>query len=172
MDGKKTVNFELDGVQVRYIDKSTDERGYFTEVARNDWVDLFGEKWFSQANLSNSYPGMIRAWHRHAKGQVDYFMVLRGAMKIVAYDGNKESGTYGKIVEIIASEEKLQIVKIPGHYWHGTKTIGNKPSLTIYYVNNLYNYDSPDEERRPWNDSLIIDPKTNEAYDWNRPPHK
>jgi dTDP-4-dehydrorhamnose 3,5-epimerase len=172
MDGKKIHDFELNGVQVRNLNKSTDERGYFAEVARNDWYDLFGEKWFSQANLSNSYPGIIRAWHRHAKGQVDYFMVLRGAMKIVAYDGNKESATYGKMVEIIASEEKLQIVKIPGHYWHGTKTIGNKPSLTIYYVNNLYNYDNPDEERRPWNDSLIIDPKTNEAYDWNRPPHK
>ena len=59
-------------------------------------------------------------------------------MKIVAYDDNTESKTYGKMVEVIASEERLQIVKIPGHYWHGTKTLGHKPSYTIYFVNNLY----------------------------------
>ena len=142
MDEKKTVNFELNGVQVRYIDKSTDERGYFAEVARNDWYDLFGEKWFSQANLSHSYPGIIRAWHRHAKGQVDYFMVLRGAMKIVAYDGNKESGTYGKIVEINASEEKLQIVKIPSWLYYD--------KYVDVFVSTLHKLCLSSEDRFPW----------------------
>lgn len=172
MQTQKIQQFELEGIQVIDIKKNPDERGFFTEAARKDWTHLFGEQWISQANLSSSYPGMIRAWHRHARGQVDYFMVLRGAMKIVAYDGNKESHTYGKIVEVTASEERLQIVKVPGHYWHGTKTIGNEASLTLYFVNNLYDYSTPDEERRPWNDSFIVDPKTNQAYDWNKPPHK
>jgi dTDP-4-dehydrorhamnose 3,5-epimerase len=169
---KKIRDLELDGVQVRDITKSTDERGYFAEVARNDWFELFDKNWLSQVNLSYSYPGIIRAWHRHARGQIDYFIVLHGAMKIVAYDDNKGSRTYGKIVEIVSSEERLQIVRIPGHYWHGTKTIGNKPSLTTYFVNNLYDYRNPDEERRAWNDSFIIDPRTKQTYDWSRPPHK
>jgi dTDP-4-dehydrorhamnose 3,5-epimerase len=168
----QTKRFELPDIQVIDIKKNPDERGFFAEVARKDWHDLFGEKWISQANLSKSYPGIIRAWHRHARGQVDYFMVLEGAMKIVAYDGNEKSNTNGRIVELVASEERLQIVKVPGHYWHGTKTIGDKPSLTMYFVNNLYDYNSPDEERRPWNDSSIIDPKTKKPYDWNSPPHK
>jgi hypothetical protein len=64
-------------------------------------------------------------------------MVLQGAMKIVAYDDDEESETHGRIVELVASEERLQIVKVPGHYWHGTKTIGDRPSLTIYFVNML-----------------------------------
>jgi dTDP-4-dehydrorhamnose 3,5-epimerase len=172
MQRQQIPQFELEGVTVTNLNKNPDERGFFTEVARKDWLDLFGEKWISQANLSQSYPGIIRAWHRHARGQIDYFMVLRGAMKIVAYDGNKESKTYGKIVEVVASEDKLQVVTIPGHYWHGTKTLGNNPSLTMYFVNNLYDYNSPDEERRAWNDDSIKDPKTNLAYDWNLPPHK
>jgi dTDP-4-dehydrorhamnose 3,5-epimerase len=115
---------------------------------------------------------MIRAWHRHSRGQIDFFMVLKGAMKIVAYDEEPNSKSYGKIVELVASEDTLQIVRIPGKYWHGTKTLGNTPSLTVYFVNNLYDYKRPDEERRPWNDSSIIDPKTKKAYDWNSPPHK
>jgi dTDP-4-dehydrorhamnose 3,5-epimerase len=164
--------FELEGVQITDIKINPDERGFFTEAARKDWIDLFGEQWISQANLSRSYPGIIRAWHRHANGQIDYFMVLQGAMKIVAYDDEKNSKTYQKMVEIVASEDKLQIVRIPGHYWHGTKTVGNKPSLTMYFVNNLYDYKKPDEQRRVWNDSSFIDTKTNKGYDWNAPPHK
>jgi dTDP-4-dehydrorhamnose 3,5-epimerase len=164
--------FELEGVDVFDVRKNVDERGFFAEAARKDLTELFGEQWMSQANLSSSYPGIIRAWHRHARGQIDYFMVLQGSMKIVAYNGNETSATFGKMVEIVASEERLQIIRVPGHYWHGTKTVSSIPSLTMYFVNNLYDYKNPDEERRPWNDSSIIDPRTREPYDWNKPPHK
>ena len=164
--------FDLEGVQVFDIKKNPDERGFFAEVARKDWLDVFGQQWVSQANLSASYPGMIRAWHRHDRGQIDYFMVLKGAMKIVAYDGDQKSPTFGKMAEVVGSDERLQIIRIPGKYWHGTKTVSNKPSLTMYFVNNMYDVKSPDEERKPWNDASIIDPRTKQAYDWNKPPHK
>lgn len=164
--------FELEGVKVIDIKKMPDERGFFAEAARKDWEEVFGKEWIAQANLSMSYPGMIRAWHRHARGQVDYFMVLQGAMKVVAYDGDRNSTTFGRLVEVVISEDRLQILRIPGHYWHGTKTVSDKPSLTMYFVNNLYDYKNPDEERRAWNDSSIIDPKAKQSYDWNKPPHK
>ncbi len=50
-------------------------------------------------------------------------MVLQGAMKIVAYDDNEKSNTHGRIVELVTSEERLQIAKVSGHYWHGTKIL-------------------------------------------------
>jgi dTDP-4-dehydrorhamnose 3,5-epimerase len=168
----RTTNFELEGIQIIYLDKIPDERGYFLEVARKDWSDFFSKEWISQANISFSYPGMIRAWHRHARGQIDYFLVLEGSMKIVAYDGDANSKTYSRLVEIVASQQRAQVVRIPGHYWHGTKTIGDRPSLTLYFVNNMYEYDNPDEERRPWNDTSIVNLKTGQPYDWNMPPHK
>ncbi len=162
----------LPGVKVYEPRKNVDERGFFAEVLRQDWKDLLGEDIIVQANLSFSYPGMIRAWHRHSQGQVDYFVVLRGAMKICAYDDKQGSATNGQLDEIVASEEQLQVVRIPGFYWHGTKTLGEKPSLTIYYVNRLYDSNHPDEERRQWNDPRVVDPKTSKPFDWNRPPHK
>jgi dTDP-4-dehydrorhamnose 3,5-epimerase len=64
------------------------------------------------------------------------------------------------------------VVRIPGHYYHGTKTLGDEPSLTLYFVTRLYDYDNPDEERKPWNDPAITDPKTGSPYDWEKPPHK
>jgi dTDP-4-dehydrorhamnose 3,5-epimerase len=157
----------LDGVRVYELKKFPDERGFFSELLRRDWKDFLGEEWIVQANLSYSYPGIVRAWHRHLQGQVDYFIVLKGVMRICAYDEESK-----QLDEIIASEHKLQIVRIPGHYWHGTKTLGNEPSLTLYFVTKLYKYSNPDEERRPWNDPAIIDPKTGQPYDWNKHPHR
>lgn len=170
--GKRVQAAMLPGVRVQDLKKNVDERGFFAEVIRLDWKDLLGEDSIVQANLSFTYPGTIRAWHRHNRGQVDYFIVLKGSIKICAYDDKQGSPTHGQLDELVAGGEKLQVVRIPGHYWHGTKTLGDKPSLTVYCVNRLYDTKNPDEERRPWNDPSIIDPKTTRSFDWNKPPHK
>jgi dTDP-4-dehydrorhamnose 3,5-epimerase len=162
----------LPGVVVRDIKKVVDERGSFAEILREDWKDSLGGDRIVQANLSHTLPGIIRAWHRHTRGQVDYLIVLKGILKICAYDDNEDSPSKSNLDEIVASDEKLQLVRIPGHYWHGTKTLGDKPSLTMYCVTRLYDMKNPDEERRPWNDLAIADPKTKKPFDWNKPPHK
>lgn len=166
----------LEGVQIKPLKKLPDERGFFTELIRKDWVSLLQEDDFVQANLSISYPQMIRAWHRHLRGQVDYFLVLKGAMKICVFDDESN-----ELNEIISTGEVPQIVRVPGKYWHGFKVVGNEPAWLLYFVNKLYCYDNPDEERRPWNDSTIIpesingrtdDPRIGKPWDWNYPPHK
>jgi dTDP-4-dehydrorhamnose 3,5-epimerase len=162
----------LPGVAVQELKKRPDERGMFCELLREDWKDFLDGDSVVQANLSMSYPGIIRAWHRHARGQVDYFVVLQGALRICAYDDRPDSATRGELTEMISSAEGLQIVRIPGFYWHGTKTLGSQSSLLLYLVNRVYDYANPDEERRPWNDPKIIDPKTKQPFDWNRPPHQ
>ena len=99
-------------------------------------------------------------------------MVLEGVVKICAYDGQAGSPTKGDLTEIIASGESLQLVRVPGHYWHGTKTLGVKPSLTLYFATQLYDSNDPDEIRRAWNDPGILDPTSSEPFEWNKPPHK
>jgi dTDP-4-dehydrorhamnose 3,5-epimerase len=160
----------LDGIKTYELRKIPDERGFFCELLRRDWKDILGDEWVVQANLSYSYPTIIRAWHRHLRGQVDYFAVMKGAVKICAYDEITR-----ELDEIVSSEHRLQLVRIPGHYWHGTKTIGNTPSLTVYFTTRLYDYENPDEERRPWNDPTIMpesingrkdDPRVGKPWDW------
>ena len=168
--------YPLKGVKVQEINIIPDERGFFAEALRQDWKDLLEEDWIMQANISYSYPNIVRAWHKHERGQVDYFLVLKGAMKICAYEEET-----GRMVEIIASGEKPSIVRIPGKYLHGTQTVSNTPSLTVYFVTKLYDYKNPDEKRRPWNDPKIIpteingkkdDPRVGKPWDWSQPPHK
>jgi len=83
--------------------------------------------------------------------------------------GVAELDASGKVIQLT---EKPQLERIPGIYWHGTKTVSNESSLVIYFVTRLYDYDDPDEERRPWNDSNIVDPKTRKPFNWNEPSHR
>ena len=106
----------LTGIVVKPIKRNSDERGSFAEVMRKDWKDLFGEDEVAQANLSITYPGIIRAWHRHLKGQIDYFIALSGAIKVCAFD-EKTS----ELNEAVSTGQIPQIVRVPGHYWHGFK---------------------------------------------------
>ncbi len=168
--------YALKGVKTYEIKILPDERGFFAEAFRQDWKAFFEDEQITQANLSYSYPNVVRAWHKHLKGQIDHFLVLKVAMKICAYDE-----TTGKMAEVIASGEKPTVVRIPGKYMHGTKTVSNTPSLTVYFVNRLYNYKNPDEHRRPWNDQTIIpteingkknDPRVGKPWDWFRVPYK
>jgi dTDP-4-dehydrorhamnose 3,5-epimerase len=167
--------YSLPGIKSYEINLIPDERGFFSEVLRQDWKDLLDEQ-IVQANMSYSYPGMIRAWHRHARGQVDCFLVLHGAAKICAYDEETS-----RLVEIIGSGQKPTLIRIPGKYLHGFKAVSNEPALIIYFVNRLYDYNNPDEVRRPWNDSRVIpveingnknDLRVGKPWDWFYPPHK
>ncbi len=166
----------LEGIKILELKRNIDERGSFTEIMRKDWKEFFGDDEIVQANLSISYPGIVRAWHKHERGQVDYFLVLEGALKICAFDEETQ-----ELDEIVSSEEKLQLIRIPGKYWHGFKVIGDKKAVLIYFTNRLYDYNNPDEKRRPWNDEKIVpkvingnknDWRCNKPWDWLYPPHK
>ena len=164
----------LPGIVIKPLKRFADERGFFTEIMRTDWKDVIQDE-IVQANMSLSYPGMVRAWHRHERGQVDHFLVVRGALKICAYDDDTR-----ELDEIISAGDNPQMVRMPGHYWHGFGVVGNEQATLIYFVNRLYDYASPDEERRPWNDPAIVpdtingkkDERCGRAWDWFLPAFK
>jgi dTDP-4-dehydrorhamnose 3,5-epimerase len=166
----------LPGVRLAELERHADERGLFHELIRADWAQLLGGDQILQANLSVTLPGVVRAWHRHLRGQVDYFFVARGYAKVCACDD-----TTGTLVEVVLSGDKPQILRVPGHYWHGFKALGHEPVYLVYFTNRLYDYQNPDEERRPWKDPAVIprtingradDPRAGKPWDWFHPPHR
>lgn len=165
----------LPGIVIKPLKRFADERGFFTEIMRTDWVDLFQDQ-VVQANMSYSYPGMIRAWHRHERGQVDHFLAVKGSLKICAYDDETR-----ELDEIVSSGEVPQVVRVPGHYWHGFRVVGDEPALLVYFVNKLYDYSDPDEIRRPWDDPSVVplkingrsdNPRCSLPWDWFFLPYK
>ena len=157
----------LHGVETRPLTKRADERGFFTELVRTDWV---ANDSLQQCNFSISYASVVRAWHRHIRGQTDLFVVLSGAIKLCAFDDDT-----AELNEVILTSDVLQLVRIPGHYWHGFKVIGEQRAFLVYFVNRLYDYVAPDEERRPWDDPTIRsalingraqDQRCGKSWDW------
>ena len=166
----------LPGITIKGIKRLSDERGFFSEIMRTDWKDFFGDDTISQVNLSTTYPTVIHAWHRHLKGQIDYLLVIKGAIKICVFDEKTKD-----LTEIVSTSQDAQLVRVPGHYWHGFKALGDEPAVLLYFISALYDYAHPDEERKPWNTPLIVpasingkkeDPRVGKPWDWNYPPHR
>ena len=67
----------------------------------------FGEIYFSY-----TYPGAVKAWHRHKQMTLNYAAVF-GKIKLVLFDDRKNSPTFNQIQEIYLSDEDYFTVTIP-----------------------------------------------------------
>ena len=147
----------INGVLVKKLKVIPDERGRLMEILRAD--DECFQK-FGQVYMTTAYPGVVKGWHYHKK-QADNMAVVKGMMKIVLYDGRKESATYGEINEIFAGIHNPVLVHIPPLVYHGFKCISEKEAVVINTTTEVYNYSQPDEFRLPAHGADI-------PYDWGR----
>lgn len=140
----------IDGVVVRELRKSVDDRGYLMEVLRSDWPEVFRR--FGQAYVSLNFPGVIRAWHYHKK-QSDVFVCVAGMIKVPLYDARDGSPTHGRLDELVMGDDRPLAVLIPPGIYHGYQTIGTRASLLLNLPTELY--DGTDEFRVPFDSPEI-----------------
>lgn len=95
-----------------------------------------------QVNFSVTYPGVIKAWHRHQK-QTDFWIGLTGHIKAGVF---RESD--GKSWLAVLGEKRPGVLIIPPPLWHGVATVGDTPAGLLYYVTHAYDPKEPDEQRR------------------------
>ncbi len=145
----------IDGAAVKQLRVNADERGSLMEILRSD-DEVFDR--FGQCYTSTTYPGVVRAWHYHHL-QDDFFVVVKGMIKVALYDGRTDSPTKGEVNEFFLGERNNQLLRIPKGVMHGYKTVGTEPSLLLNFPTELYDRDEPDEFRVPF-DSRDI------PYDW------
>ncbi|MDD2672672.1 MAG: dTDP-4-dehydrorhamnose 3,5-epimerase family protein [Syntrophales bacterium] len=147
----------IEGVIIKKLRVIPDERGRLMEIMRRD-DDFFRE--FGQVYMTTAYPGVVKGWHYH-KVQYDNMAVVKGMMKIVLYDGRRESPTFSRIDEIFAGEHNPVLVHIPPFVYHGFKCISNEEAIVVNTPTEAYKYAEPDEFRVPPTGSDI-------PYDWGR----
>lgn len=94
-----------------------------------------------QVNFSVQYPGVVKAWHRHAK-QTDFWICLTGHLKVGIYDQDAD-----RAWAIVIGEKRPGVVVIPPPLWHGAATVGNTQAGLLYYVTHAYDPAAPDEDR-------------------------
>ena len=100
-----------------------------------------------QVNYSVQYPGVVKAWHRHAK-QTDFWLCLNGHIKVgVQAEGADEA------FALVVGERNPGVAIIPPPLWHGAATVGHEPAGLLYYVTHAYDPANPDEDRRDWDAS-------------------
>jgi dTDP-4-dehydrorhamnose 3,5-epimerase len=135
------------------------------EIWRDDWEFYGGEDAPAMSYISITYPGIVRAWHRHMRGQIDHFVVVDGKIKVGVYDDRKGSSTQGELDTYVIGEGNKQVIKLPGDCWHGFKALGDGRAMLINLPSKLYDYTNPDEERLPYDTDRI-------PLDWEEPPHE
>ncbi|EIT84616.1 dTDP-4-dehydrorhamnose 3 5-epimerase-like protein [Fictibacillus macauensis ZFHKF-1] len=146
----------IEGVIVKKLVRHCDDRGYFTELVRDD-ESLLAR--FGQASLSLSYPGVIKAFHYH-EHQDDVWFFPSGNAQVVLYDLRENSVTKGETSVFYMGEDHPIVVLIPKGVAHGYRVLGNVPATILYFTTSSYNPDAPDEKRIPWDDPLI-------NFDWS-----
>lgn len=146
----------IDGVLTKSLRVIPDERGRLMEILRAD-DEIFGK--FGQIYMTTNYPGVVKAWHLH-KVQEDMVSCVKGMIKLVLYDAREGSSTRGAVAEFFIGDHNPMLVRVPAGVYHGWKGISTEESVVVNVPTEMYDYDSPDEHRLPWDTPEI-------PYDWD-----
>ncbi len=113
-----------------------DERGYFMEAFRREWLPNFD---FLQENESLSKKGVLRGLHYQTgeHSQAKLLRCISGKILDVAVDLRKSSPTFGQHYKIELSEENKKQLFIPRGFAHGFLTL-SESAVISYKIDNYY----------------------------------
>ena len=144
-------------LKIKSLKVIPDERGRLTEILRQD-DPLFQE--FGQVYVTTTYPGVVKAWHKHAH-QSDNFACVAGMIKLAVYDGRPGSPTEGEVNQFYLGVHHPALVQIPPELYHGWMCVSPEEAIVVNIPTQAYNHDQPDEQR--------LAPDSPEIpYDWKR----
>jgi len=142
------------GVQTVPLQPFGDDRGRFMETFRVEWFPQVNWERL-QCNRSDSSAGVLRGLHYHFK-QVDYWLAVRGRIRVGLVDLRRSSPTYLQSASIDMGETERLGLFIPEGVAHGFAALTN--CSLMYIVNNYYD-GGADEFGIAWDDPQA-------AIDW------
>ncbi|HMF91679.1 MAG TPA: dTDP-4-dehydrorhamnose 3,5-epimerase family protein [Candidatus Angelobacter sp.] len=151
----------ISDVRVEPMALHTDDRGFFTELARLGATGIAGEMIAGvgkqiQISATLTYPGTIKAIHYHYH-QTDLWMPIAGMLQVFLYDMRRKSRTFGLINTLYIGLLRPWELLIPPGVGHGYKVLGPQPAQLVYVTDRYYN---PEDEGRIAYDHPDI------GYDW------
>lgn len=137
----------IDGVHLREVKNVIKNRGgILTEVFRSDWG--LDHNVIDQVFQNVLNPKQISGWHVHAE-TTDRIFINLGLMKVVLFDGRKNSPTYGVINEFMLGDIRPGLLIVPPGIWHAVQNISHTASALLNLVDKAYQYEGPDHIRLP-----------------------
>jgi len=147
----------IDGVKIKKLKVHPDERGRVMEILRSD-DDLFTK--FGQVYVMTTYPGVVKAWHKHEK-QSDNLACVAGMIKTALYDAREGSPTFREINEFYMGLHSPMLIHIPAGIYHGWMCVSQDEAVVVNVPTEVYDSAHPDEQR--------LDPHGSDIpYDWRR----
>ncbi len=154
----KTEDYEMkpviDGIRLVELKKFVTEDGYFLELGRLEKGLLreFASEGFEikQANFSKSAPNTVKGWHLHENQEDVWFVAPDSKFLVGLADLRADSPTKNKAMRLVMGEGRAHLLYIPRGVAHGYRNISGREGYIIYFVNNSFNSQNPDEKRLEW----------------------
>ncbi len=143
----------IEGVRLIDLRLMVDDGGSFAELVRFDESGRLlsiPEFQVRQSSYSQVLPGAVKAFHLHYHQEDVWFVPPTDRLLIGLIDARKASPTYNQSMRFVMGGGKAQLLYIPRGVGHGGANIGTQPATILYYVNQHFDLNDPDERRLPW----------------------
>ncbi len=124
----------MDGLIIKKLDRFDDERGWLTEIFRNDELDYAP----AMGYVSLTKPGVIRGPHEHVNQSDCFVFVGPGNFELHLWDRREHSLTKGDHLKITVGQSAPTMVIVPPGIVHGYKCVSDTPAYSINLPNTLY----------------------------------
>ncbi len=143
----------IDGVEFLQLRPMVEEGGDFMELLRLNGSGELAAKpgmHVKQVNFSRVMPGAIKAFHLHFSQEDVWFVPPADRLIIGLVDVREASPTYQQRMRFVLGAGQSRMVFIPRGVAHGAANVGSQPAQMIYFVNQHFSAEEPDEHRLPW----------------------
>lgn len=126
----------IDGIRVRDLKKYVDERGWLTEIFREDEIET--QYMPVMGYISMTGRGTARGPHEHAD-QTDHFCFLGpSTFKVYLWDNRRHSQTFMTRQVVVTGEDAPKSIIIPPGIVHAYRNIGDTMGMVVNCPNRLY----------------------------------
>lgn len=141
------------GVEILQLRQLSDDGGDFIELTRigpNGELLARPGMCVRQVNYSRVLPGAIKAFHLHLNQEDVWFVPPEDRLLVGLVDVRRDSPTYEQRMRLVLGAGQTRMVYIPRGVAHGAANPWQQPAQLMYFVNQHFSLDDPDERRLPW----------------------
>jgi dTDP-4-dehydrorhamnose 3,5-epimerase len=144
----------IQGVEVVELKRHADDGGSMTELARLTGAEPQALAGFTlrQVNYSEIEPGVIKAFHLHARQTDVWYVPPSDRVLVVLIDVRKGSGTEGARHRLMLGSGSSRLLRIPPGVAHGARNLGRATARIVYFTDVHFSPEPAtcDEGRLPW----------------------
>ena len=133
-DKSQPVEVTIEGVEVTHLRYFNDDRGWLTEVFRNDELSVTP----AMAYVSQTHPDVARGPHEH-RDQTDIFVFMGpSTFRVYLWDNRSGSRSAGRRMQFDVGVDQPARVVVPPGVVHAYKNIGSDAGLVLNCPDQLY----------------------------------